>query len=108
MTEEEVGLELDRLEEAESLIRFRKRELLQFAEYRVKIGGVVIPGWGYQAGRSQRAWIDEYAAEAVMREIGIDPYVHQLKSPAQAEVEVDKTVVRELSVKKAPIKFGKE
>lgn len=108
LTEEEVGLELDRLEEAESLIRFRKRELLQLAEYRVKIDGVVIPGWGYQEGRSQRAWIDEYAAEAVMREIGIDPYVRGLKSPAQAEAEIDKTVVRELSVKKASIKFGKE
>jgi hypothetical protein len=37
------------------------------------------------AKRSKREWKDEGLAEAWMREAGLDPYLHALRSPKQAE-----------------------
>lgn len=94
LTDFELGQELTIVHELMDIVTARKSALTAIAEHKLREGGAV-PGWGMQRSRGRRVFKDAQAAAEFIKSQGVDPYKSEMKSPAEVEKEIKKSILKE-------------
>lgn len=94
-----LGVELRMLENAEAMLKIRKKALSEMTEHRIKQGQSV-KGWTLKESISNRKWIDGVSAAVIQQMTGIDVSDNAIVSPSQAEKKgVPKDIVNSFTVR---------